>query len=167
MPRRDSLPSGSGPDHTIHNSVEGRAAAAKEFGRQARRLAHLQPKQENDVTGSTQAVEARFVTPLDPVVVTAGGARLPTIPVDEALKLNRLRDEMDGRDARSPPRGNHREGKDGTAHGTSLQSPQSDGQRRSGSNGPDTSLQESLPQQRTNPLFPQVVSPVDSSRNGS
>ncbi|KAH9825724.1 alpha/beta-hydrolase lipase region [Teratosphaeria destructans] len=133
------------------------------FAQQAQRLAHLTPGQENDKTGSTQAVEAKFVTPLDPVVATANGGRLPAIPVEEAAKLNRLKDELDGHDRpRSPPRGVVRESKDWTKHGPRILSPpmpprEEEGKRVGSSSAeeePDAPLTQSVPPSRTNPLFP-------------
>ncbi|KAK0920481.1 hypothetical protein LTR57_009737 [Friedmanniomyces endolithicus] len=128
----------------------------KEFAEQAEKLGRLRPHQEDDETGSTAAVEAKFITPLDPVVVTANGKRLPAVPVEEAAKLNRLKDGLDGVETpRSPPRGAVREGRDGTAYGARLSSPRV----RNLSNGsqnesPHASLSESVPASRTNPLFP-------------
>ncbi|KAF2766217.1 alpha/beta-hydrolase [Teratosphaeria nubilosa] len=133
------------------------------FAQQAQRLAHLTPGQENDKTGSTQAVEAKFVTPLDPVVATANGGRLPAIPIEEAAKLNRLKDELDGHDRpRSPPRGVVRESKDGTKHGPRIlsppTSPREEEEKRirssSAEEEPDAPLTQSVPPSRTNPLFP-------------
>ncbi|KAK3078294.1 hypothetical protein LTS18_007944, partial [Coniosporium uncinatum] len=49
----------------------GMSSAAVEFARQAEKLAHLTPNQETDFTGSTYAVEAKFITAQDPVVETA------------------------------------------------------------------------------------------------
>ncbi|EEA23429.1 hypothetical protein TMatcc_002297 [Talaromyces marneffei ATCC 18224] len=42
-------------------------------------------------------IAARFVTPRDSIIETVDGERLPVVPVDEAKKLNRFRDEaVDG-----------------------------------------------------------------------
>ena len=124
----------------------------KAFTDQARRLAHLRPGQEDNDTGDTQAVEAKFITPLDPVIETANGGRLPTVPVEEAAKLNRLKDRADNVDRpRSPPSGAIRHGKDGATYGAprlgnpaALENLEGDG----------ASLGASTPPSRTNPLFP-------------
>ena len=42
------------------------------------------------------AVQAKFITPLDPVIVTADGSRLPAVPVQEAHKINVLKAKADG-----------------------------------------------------------------------
>ncbi|GKT55370.1 sterol esterase 2 [Colletotrichum tofieldiae] len=68
----------------------GVAHAAVEFAQQAEKLS-LQNHQNND---SEVAVEARFVTPQDPIVVTSEGNRLPGVPLVEAHKLNVLKEEL-------------------------------------------------------------------------
>ena len=103
---------------------------AIEFAHQAENLAHLKPSQEDDETGSTHAVAAKFVTDLDPVVETANGGRLPAIPVEEAEKLNALKEELGGPEAH-----------------THLH-PNRQGERR------DAPLSEAVSSSRTNPLFP-------------
>jgi pimeloyl-ACP methyl ester carboxylesterase len=45
---------------------------------------------------SSAAVRAEFITPQDPIIITAGGGRLPGVPLSEAHKLNMLLDEVDG-----------------------------------------------------------------------
>ena len=115
-----------------------KAQAAIEFAQQAERLGQHRRHQEDDTTGSTQAIEAHFVTPQDPVIQTAGDGRLPAVPVEEALKLNKLRDILEDRDTlqKEPGKGKLRESKDGTIHGTS---PKTDEQKRKGQS--DTPLE--------------------------
>ncbi|TKA31738.1 hypothetical protein B0A50_01816 [Salinomyces thailandicus] len=129
---------------------------AVNFAHQAERLAQFSPAQEDDETGSTQAVQAKFITPLDPVVETANGGRLPTIPIEEATKLNAFRNEIDGTDApSSPPAGAVRHSKDGSAHGTRLQSPSAAARgSEDQKDEPGAPLAEAMPPSRTNPLFP-------------
>jgi pimeloyl-ACP methyl ester carboxylesterase len=130
---------------------QSKVEAAIEFAHQSERLAQYTPGQENDTTGSTQAVEARFITGQDAVVETANGGRLPAVPFDEAMKLNRLKDILEDRDPdqSSPVRTNVREAKDGTIHGGILQSEASKQQEE-----PGAPLREAVPSYRTNPLFP-------------
>ncbi|KAI1188914.1 Alpha/Beta hydrolase protein [Nemania serpens] len=67
-------------------------SAANDFAIQSEKLSlakSLGPEDPNSV-----AVEARFVTPDDAVIVTADGNRLPIVPLQEAYKLNALRDEL-------------------------------------------------------------------------
>ena len=136
--------------HAISDEVHEKSHQAKEFAYQAERLAQFKPSQENDDTGSTQAVEAKFVTAHDPVIETSEGGRLPAIPVEEAIKLNQLRDELDGRTPASPPRSGIREGADGSVHGALPQDIPSSKQ----SQEVDAPLREAIPPSRTNPLFP-------------
>ena len=63
-----------------HDKAKSKTKAAIDFTHQAEKLAYLAPDQENDATGSTQAVEAKFITAQDPVIVTADGGRLPQCP---------------------------------------------------------------------------------------
>lgn len=131
--------------------------SANAYAEQGQRLAQYTPGQENNATGSTQAVEAKFITPLDPVVETADGRRLPSIPVDEARKLNALKDELDGRETpRSPPRGAVRQGRDGAVHGARLQSPPAVRvlDEKKEEEDFEAPLREAIPPSRTNPLFP-------------
>ncbi|KAI3329115.1 sterol esterase [Xylariaceae sp. AK1471] len=67
---------------------------AVEFANQSEKLSLENPpcsEHPNSV-----AVEARFVTPKDAVIVTADGNRLPTVPLEEAYKLNVLKEELVG-----------------------------------------------------------------------
>lgn len=131
-----------------HAKIKDKPKAAIDFAQQAEKLAKLAPSQENDATGSTQAVEARFITAQDPVVLTADGGRLPAVPVAEAEKLNALRDEVEGKDPSEskPVVGKTREAKDGSIHGASPP--------RSREGRTDAPLMDQLPPSRTNPLFP-------------
>jgi hypothetical protein len=76
---------------------------ARDFAAQAQRLAGLQPSQEDETTGNTQATEVTFVTPHDPVVQTERGP-LPVVPIEEALKLNHLKDRLEEPPAQQHPR---------------------------------------------------------------
>ncbi|KAI0137008.1 Alpha/Beta hydrolase protein [Xylariales sp. AK1849] len=118
------------------------AQAAIDFTQQAKKLSH----QTTTSNGSpeTVAIEARFVTPHDPVIVTAEGSRLPAVPLEEAWKLNLLKEELDGE---SPER--EQQNKSSTTldvasnpNGKSIQK-QAEG-----------SLNRSMPPSHTNPLFP-------------
>ncbi|KAF2636345.1 alpha/beta-hydrolase [Massarina eburnea CBS 473.64] len=124
--------------------------AALDFSQQAQRLGQYSPDQEDDATGSTQAIEAKFITPQDAVIETADGGRLPAVPIEEAKKLNELRDEVDEehRSEEVPKQTNMRESKDGSVHGAHL------GEERGGEGQTDTPLMSQTPPSRTNPLFP-------------
>lgn len=123
-----------------------------DLDRQARKLGLLHSDQEDSTTGPTQAAHAKFVTPLDPVIETKDGKRLPVIPVAEATKLNQLKDLVEGRDPQHPPESVLREGKDGSKHGARISRPGSEKQ----SEDADAPLRQAIPNSRTNPLFPDL-----------
>lgn len=134
----------------VEDKTKSKAKAAIEFAQQAERLGQYAPHQESDATGSTQAVEAKFITAQDPVIQTAEGGRLPAVPIDEATKLNELRDLVDDRDPskNETVKAEARESKDGTIHGArQSESPNRDGPT-------DAPLRSQKPPSRTNPLFP-------------
>ncbi|KAF1975724.1 alpha/beta-hydrolase, partial [Bimuria novae-zelandiae CBS 107.79] len=141
-------------DHT-QNKSKTKTKAAIDFARQAEKLAYLAPDQENDATGSTQAVEAKFITAQDSVIVTAGGGRLPAVPIEEGKKLNKLRDEVGDRDPSEsePIKVESREAKDGTIHGATP-APRGSNSYAGEEGKTDAPLQSQTPPSRTNPLFP-------------
>jgi pimeloyl-ACP methyl ester carboxylesterase len=125
--------------------------AAVDFAHQAERLGQYTPEQEDEGTGSTQAVEARFITPQDPVIETVNGHRLPAVPPEEATKLNELRDIIDDREPaqKGPLEPRLREAKDGTVHGLLPKDAETSGEGKS-----DVPLGDSKAPWKTNPLFP-------------
>ncbi|KAB2574509.1 Sterol esterase 2 [Lasiodiplodia theobromae] len=134
-------------------TIKSKAEPAIEFAHQAQRLGQFTADQEDAQTGSTQAVEARFITPQDPVIVTANGGRLPAVPVEEAVKLNKLKDVLDDRDPTEsePLEPRTREAKDGTIHGAHPNRASLESHR---TQNPDAPLREAVPMSKTNPLFP-------------
>ena len=142
----------SSEGHSEHGATDNiKTQAAIEFAQQAERLAQYTPDQENDVTGSTQAIKAYFVTPQDPVIETTDGCRLPAVPLEEATKLNELRNVIDDRDATQtePSQRRMREAKDGTIHGLIPKEQEQTGEGKS-----DVPLGDSKAPWKTNPLFP-------------
>ncbi|KAL7629445.1 hypothetical protein AAE478_000965 [Parahypoxylon ruwenzoriense] len=124
---------------------------ALEFAQQAEKLSLQTP--HNDEHPDAVAIEARFVTPQDPVIITAGGNRLPTVPLEEAYKLNILKEELSGhvsKDAIGQPDGNARippstgAGSSHVPHAI----------RKAAHKASDGSLRRSMPPTNTNPLFP-------------
>ena len=135
----------------VGDKAKSKTKAAIEFSHQAEKLAQYAPHQEDETTGSTQAIEAKFITAQDPVIKTADGGRLPAVPVEEAIKLNKLRDIVDDRDPSEsqPAKSESRESKDGTIHGVRPNARHAkDGEKS------DAPLRDSQPPSRTNPLFP-------------
>ncbi|KAF2013096.1 alpha/beta-hydrolase [Aaosphaeria arxii CBS 175.79] len=132
--------------------TKSKTKAAIDFSHQSERLGQYVPGQEDETTGSTQAVEANFVTPQDPVIQTMDGGRLPAVPVEEAIKLNKLRDVVDKRDPsqRKEIKATTRESRDGTKHGAAH----SGEHVTKEDDGIDAPLRDAKPPSRTNPLFP-------------
>ncbi|KAF2467502.1 alpha/beta-hydrolase [Lindgomyces ingoldianus] len=140
--------------HKVSRASEktmSKSKAAIDYAHQAERLGQCAPSQEDKTTGSTQAVEAKFITAQDPVTQTADGSRLPAAPVEEATKLNKLRDIINDRD----PSQNElvevesRESKDRSIHSAqpTNRHPKDEGEA-------DAPLRNAIPPSRTNPLFP-------------
>ncbi|KAF5563572.1 triacylglycerol lipase [Fusarium phyllophilum] len=77
-----------------HPKVVGKklAETAVQFTQQAEKLSHQHPTGQDPGV----AIEAQFVTPHDPVIITSDGKRLPGVPLQEAHKLNVLREELQG-----------------------------------------------------------------------
>ncbi|EUC34300.1 hypothetical protein COCCADRAFT_36058 [Bipolaris zeicola 26-R-13] len=137
--------------HHEKDDNKSKTQAAVEFALQAERLGQYTPEQENETTGSTQAIEAHFVTPQDPVIETADGRRLPAVPLEEATKLNELRDIIeDGHVTQQKPLSPRlREAKDGTVHGLLTKEAEMEGEGKS-----DVPLGDAKAPWKTNPLFP-------------
>ena len=117
-----------------HNKQEEYEDHAEQFGQH-------ESNQADNARRPSQAVRAKFITPLDPVIVTEDGGRLPAVPVEEAKKLNRLRDEAEGEQSLGSHSVGH--GKDreceGRPRGTSASKQDDDG---------DVPLQHATPPSR-------------------
>lgn len=137
-----------------------KAKPAIDFAKQAERLAqYTVEEEERRNSTSTQAVGAEFVTAQDPVIVTANGGRLPAVPIDEALKLNKLRDQLEDRQSSGdiPVPAAIRKAKDGTVHGLHRDESMSHNEAKAvdeQSEKPEAPLRQAVPPSRTNPLFP-------------
>lgn len=147
-----SATSGHRPaEHGGHGPLD---SAALEFVQQAEKLSHHHPA---DGGGDDVAVEARFVTPHDPVVVTSGGNRLPPVPLKEAHNLNILREELEGH---SPPtiplneRETQNEDEKISAVKERIVSLAAEKLKNGTKKSTDGSLRRSMPPSHTNPLFP-------------
>jgi len=133
------------------SSPDRKAQHAVEFSAQAEKLGLLRSQQAGGSTGRL-AAEAKFITPQDPIIQTQNGGRLPAVPLKEALKLNKLRDELEERETEGGPPCKFltREGLDGTIHG--VQPPEEEEKQQS--SRADAPLGRAIPPTRTNPLFP-------------
>lgn len=145
------MPTVTAPSRAVQKKKKDMNNDEKAYAEQAERLGQYTAPQENDTTGSTRAVEAKFITAQDPVIETANGGRLPTVPLDEAIVLNKLRDKIEGKDShREIPESGFREAKDGTIHGAKP----NDVRDSTQSDEPEAPLREQVPVSRTDPLFP-------------
>ncbi|RTE71430.1 hypothetical protein BHE90_014158 [Fusarium euwallaceae] len=133
------------------------AETAVQFSQQAEKLSHQHPTGQDP----SVAVEAQFVTPQDPVIVTSDGQRLPGVPLQEAHKLNVLREELQG----EPKSVEIKEGDEvkekisnvestDTRQRKVIQLPEQQNgasMQKSTTNG---TLRKAMPPSHTNPLFP-------------
>jgi len=137
---------------------DSKAKSAVEFVQQSEKLSHHKAEEgaPKDV-----AFEARFVTPHDPVIITTEGHRLPGVPLEEAHKLNILKDGLEG-DA--PPTVQFRRGDGKKDTFTQVSEPSASSAKvidlPASQNGKgmqksaEGSLRRAMPPSHTNPLFP-------------
>jgi hypothetical protein len=135
-----------------------RAIAALEYSRQVNRLSYKSWRDKRVRNSRHTAVEARFVTDQDPVVVTATGDRLPVIPLEEATRLNHLKHEVER--TFSPEEGFSSDDED-AGHGKAARrsdASSSPGTPEGESTSRDASapLKTAVPPARTTPLFPPI-----------
>ena len=130
-----------------------KTASAVQYAKQAEKLS----LQKNDIleygSSSTTAVEARFITPQDPVIETADGGRLPAVPLREALKLNKLRDEME--EQKCDPLAKKLQ-KEEPRHKESLDKSSIPDDASQQSKRADATLRSAIPPESTHPLFPDL-----------
>ncbi|TVY84889.1 Sterol esterase [Lachnellula suecica] len=127
------------------------ATAAAQYAHQAEKLSYIAP--EHDSEGAGTAIQAEYITPQDPIIITGDGGRLPGVPLAEAEKLNVLKAQIEGEPgdvikgeaptdfSPSPERGESPEKGSNKENGTTRKSQEG-------------SLRKSMPPSRTHPLFP-------------
>jgi pimeloyl-ACP methyl ester carboxylesterase len=133
--------------------LRSRAHAAVDYVDQVEKLSLEPVNQATDQDQHGVAVEAKFITPLDPVIETADGNRLPAVPLQEAHKINVLKDQSEGRGGRrppAPPRGLSRFEKPDTSSNELDQQTLVQEDRKSATR----SLGDAIPPAVTHPLFP-------------
>lgn len=126
-------------------------AAAINYAHQAEKLSHR--SQSEDAIGTGSAIEAVYITPYDPVIVTADGSRLPGVPLAEAEGLNSLKaevDEIPEETAKEMPPKTHLLPARSRGWNGAWSPPHKATIQRSG----EGSLRRAMPPSRTNPLFP-------------
>ena len=129
----------------------GTMSTAIQYTRQSEKLSLHAHNPEDGKSKGGKAVEARFITPQDPVIETGNGARLPAVPLNEALELNRLRDQVDGQSSES---GRQRRDPEHLRHEESVEVSSQAGSTQSAR--PDAALGAAIPPSRTHPLFPEL-----------
>jgi pimeloyl-ACP methyl ester carboxylesterase len=129
-----------------------------EYSEQAAKLSLNRTDDESlDTSIGSTAVEAKFITPLDPVIETADGNRLPAVPTIEAAKLNKLKNKIEGRhgDLRRLRRASTE-----SRLGAEDAEPDDADDRNAAwqdempRKGPRAKLGSAVPPSRTHPLFP-------------
>lgn len=137
-------------------AADAKATAAIQYARHAEKLSLLPHNPEDSNASATSAVEARFITPRDPVIETANGNRLPAVPLEEAVELNRLKDKLEQKDspgercqsgAKTPERSTSQYTGDGPSE-YDTGSPQS--------TKAEAPFRTAFPPSKTNPLFPEL-----------
>ncbi|KAG9251558.1 Alpha/Beta hydrolase protein [Emericellopsis atlantica] len=139
-------------------SLQEQAKSAIHFARQSEKLSHEHPASSS----SPVALQAKFVTPQDPVIVTTDGGRLPGVPLEEAHKLNILREELQGDE---PETVDIKEGDETKERVSNTDDDKPRGQHKvvhvpKGQKGHNlqksagATLRKQMPPSSTNPLFP-------------
>ncbi|KKY26480.1 putative sterol esterase 2 [Phaeomoniella chlamydospora] len=140
------------------DNVKDKAHAAIQYARQAEKLSLSPHNEEDEVALGATAVEAKFITPLDNVVETASGERLPGVPPSEALKFNELKHRMEG--VETAEDGNEAEAEAQRRFSSPCQQPAQfiedplDSVAPGKKSHKTQNLGTSLPPARTHPLFP-------------
>jgi pimeloyl-ACP methyl ester carboxylesterase len=100
-------------------------------------------------------VRAKWITPQDPIIITADGGRLPTVPLSEAIKLDELREEM-GLDNELDDNFTEKELEQmsQSQHGSEHSETRSPNGKPTIQKSAEGSLRKARPPARTNPLFP-------------
>lgn len=131
--------------------LRSRAHAAVDYEQQAEKLSLESYSNAADGDDHGVAVKATFITPLDPVIETNDGNRLPSVPVPEAHRINLLKEKSEGRHYRpTRPRGLSRfdiftEENADVDKKELLRGDQESERSR---------LEDAIPQSHTHPLFP-------------
>lgn len=135
------------------------SSSAIELAQHANKLSLLPSESKQGEIDATTAVEAKFITPQDPVIQTANGGRLPAVPFDEAAKLNYLKEAVEHENSNQ-----HFGGDSANDNGESRIEPREASDTRSNvhsqprtsqqSSKPGAPLRHAIPPSKTHPLFP-------------
>ncbi len=181
--QRDRAPSLGESDYSTPSASSSQTSlpnahiTAIKYAHQAEKLSHL-PQDEGGTNDSHVAVKAEFVTPQDPIIITADGGRLPAVPLEEAHKLNQLKAELEAGfedvaqeeiDREWSEKNDSNTLRDGglrppSAFSSGRSIPRVKGSIQKSAEG---TLRKSMPPFRTNPLFPTLplYGPPSTMRN--
>ncbi|KAL8935187.1 MAG: hypothetical protein Q9211_004829 [Gyalolechia sp. 1 TL-2023] len=126
------------------------------YARQSENLSLLPHDKNNPEANATAAVQAKFVTPRDPVIETANGGRLPAVPLAEAQKLNLFKDEAELQGSRGGEHAIRRTTLDLAAEQETDQGAAMDDSMSGQSTRAEAPLRSAIPPTKTHPLFPQL-----------
>lgn len=136
---------------TSNKSKESKhSSKVHKFAKQAQKLS-LGGGRDEQQQEDNAAIAARFVTPRDAIIETVDGERLPAVPVEEAKKLNRLRNEAIDSDAYTSGDLNDVGGNDDEEIETNIGT---SGKREISPEGHGGPLDHAKPPAHTHPLFP-------------
>ena len=140
------------------SDLNRKAHNAVQFTHQAEKLSlSTNDDERSEISSGSTAVEAKFITPLDPVIETADGNRLPAVPPAEAAKLNQWRDNVGNHTASSrrlsKESAESRLGAE-DAEPTSHDDGDSMWRDEAALKEPSAKLAVAVPPSRTHPLFP-------------
>lgn len=130
----------------------GSEQQAARYQEHATKLSLLPQNDQDEKAKDTRAVEAIFITPQDPVVKTEWGGRLPAVPLSQAIKLNKLKDDASGTSGPHRRR-NNTETRAEAINSLDGQDKDEDGNYAFDAEAP---LGEAVPPHRTHPLFPEL-----------
>lgn len=126
------------------------------YAQQSKNLSLLPHDDKSPKSNATAAVKAKFITPRDPVIETANGGRLPAVPLDEAEKLNRFKDEAEHQGSRGGEQAIRRTTMEMAAEQETDQGATIDDHMSGQSTKAEAPLRSAIPPTKTHPLFPQL-----------
>ena len=125
------------------------ATATIAYAKHAEKLSLRPQNASSQEDTETSAAQAKFITPQDPVIETRNGERLPAVPLAQAVKLNKLKEQADGPNASAHylSHTEHEDGRDVVSV---------NGQTSQQSERAEAPLSKAIPLSRTHPLFPEL-----------
>ncbi|KAL9111985.1 MAG: hypothetical protein Q9227_003605 [Pyrenula ochraceoflavens] len=138
-------------------AVVEKAKSATKFAHQAEKLSLTSQNNEDGQEDGSTAVQAKFITPIDNVIETADGQRLPGVPPMEALKFNELKDQVVEQVESSESSSGNRSADQYREHQHDIEeraAGDENGLTEHSSRSKKGKLDTTVPPSRTHPLFP-------------